>query len=254
MDQAPPGSHLTRITTPWTLVRRAHGGAGDGAAGALRLLLQRYCGAAYRYLRGALRDEDAALDLLQEFVLRFLRGDFRRADPGSGRFRDYLKAALVHLVADHHRGQRARPRPLPADVDERAVAPDDGAADEAAFLHSWREELINRTWVALADANPTYHAVLVCRVEDPDLPSAGAAERLAARLGRPVTAGHVRVTLQRAREKFAELLLAEVAHSLGACTEAELVRELHALRVSNLCASALERRRGSSVGATREAV
>src|SRR5262249_48954118 len=159
---------------------------------------------AYRYLRGALRDEDAALELLQEFVLRFLRGDFRRADPGSGRFRDYLKAALIHLVADYHREQRAQPGPLPADI-ERGVAPDGGATDEAAFVQSWREELINRTWAALAEAKPTYHAVLILRVEDPELPSAGAAERLAARLGKPFTAAHVRVTLQRAREKFAGL-------------------------------------------------
>jgi RNA polymerase sigma factor (sigma-70 family) len=247
MGPAPPRPHLSRISTPWTLVRRAHGGAGDCAADALRLLLQRYCGAAYRYLRGALRDEDAAFELLQEFVLRFLRGDFRRADPGSGRFRDYLKAALIHLVSDHHREQRARPGPLPADL-ERAVTPDEGAGDEATFLQSWREELINRAWLALAEAKPTYHAVLVFHVESPELPSAGAAEQLAARLGKPFTAAHVRVTLQRAREKFAGLLLDEVAHSPGACTEAELVQELHALRLWKLCAPALERRKGRSTG------
>jgi RNA polymerase sigma-70 factor (ECF subfamily) len=248
MDPAPPRSHLSRISTPWTLFQRAHRDAGDGAADALRLLLQRYCGAAYRYLRGALRDDDAALDLLQEFVVRFLRGDFRRADPGSGRFRNYLKAALIHLVADYHRERRARPRPLPADIDERAAAPDDGAGDEATFLRSWREELINRTWVALAEAKPTHHAVLVFHVENPGLPSAGAAEQLAARLGKPFTAAHVRVTLQRAREAFAELLLGEVAHSLGACTDSELVQELHALGMSKLCAPALERRKGRSTG------
>jgi RNA polymerase sigma-70 factor (ECF subfamily) len=246
MAPDPPRSHLSRISTPWTLVRRAHGGAEDGAADALRLLLQRYCGAAYRYLRGALRDEDAAFDLLQEFVLRFLRGDFRRADPGSGRFRDYLKAALIHLVTDYHRARQAQPGPLPADIDEQAVAPDEGAEAEATFLQSWREELLNRTWVALVEAKPTYHAVPVFHVENPELPSAGAAEQLAARLGKPVTAAHVRVTLQRAREKFAELLLDEVAHSLGTCTEAELVQELDALRMSKLCALALERRKGRS--------
>jgi RNA polymerase sigma-70 factor (ECF subfamily) len=212
------------------------------------LLLQRYCGAAYRYLRGALGDEDAALDSLQEFVLRFLRGDFRRADPGSGRFRDYLKAALIHLVADYHREQRAQPLPLPADIRERAGTPGDGTEDEATFLRSWREELINRTWAALAEAKPAHHAVLVFHVENPELPSACAAEQLSARLGKPFTAAHVRVTLQRAREKFAELLLDEVAHSLGACTEAELVQELHAVRLSKLCAPALERRKGRSTG------
>ena len=92
MESDPPRSHLSRISTPWTLVRLAHADAEAPAAHALRLLLQRYCGAAYRYLRGALRDEDAALDLLQEFVLRFLRGDFRRADPAA------LPAALAPLL------------------------------------------------------------------------------------------------------------------------------------------------------------
>src|SRR5262245_45019956 len=80
MDTDLPRSHLSRISTPWTLLGRAHGGGEDRDAHALRLLLQRYCGAAYRYLRGALKDEEAALDLLHEFVVRFLRGDFRRAN------------------------------------------------------------------------------------------------------------------------------------------------------------------------------
>ncbi len=248
MDSAQPGSHLSRISTPWSLLQRAHGDAEDAAAHAVRLLLQRYCGAAYRYLRGAIGDEDAALELLQEFVLRFLRGDFRRADPRSGRFRDYLKAALIHLVTDYHREQQSQPRTLPADIERRAVAPDNEVENEVTFLQSWREELINRTWVALAEAKPTYHTVLVFHVENPDLPSAGAAEQLADRLGKPFTAAHVRVTLQRAREKFAELLLDEVAHSLGACTEAELVQELHALRMLKLCAPALERRKTRSAG------
>ena len=67
-------------------------------------------------------------------------------------------------------------------------------------------------------------------------------------MGKPFTAAHVRVTLQRAREKFAELLLDEVAHSLGAGTEAELVQELHAVRLLKLCAPALEKRKGRSTG------
>src|SRR5262245_59280398 len=224
MDPAPPRLHLSRISTPWTLVRRAHGSSGDCAADALRLLLQRYCGAAYRYLRGALRDEDAALELLQEFVLRFLRGDFRRADPASGRFRDYLRVALIHLVTDYHRERRAQPLPLPADIAPRDSPPDEGADSESAFLRSWPDELINRAWGALAEAKPTYHAVLVFHAENPEMPSPRVAEQLTARLGKPFTAAHLRVTLQRAREKFAQLLLDEVAHSLEDPPEAELVQ------------------------------
>jgi hypothetical protein len=101
---------------------------------------------------------------------------------------------------------------------------------------------------ALTEAKPAYHAVLVFHVQNPKLPSAGVAEQHSARLGRPFTAAHVRVALQRAREKFAELLLDEVAHSLGACTDAELLQELHALRTLKLCATALARRKGRSTG------
>src|SRR5262245_18556900 len=81
---------LSSISTLWSLVEKAHQET-IAAAIAQRALLQRYCGAVYRYLLGALLDEAAAEDLFQDFALRFLRGDFRRADPGKGRFRDYLK-------------------------------------------------------------------------------------------------------------------------------------------------------------------
>src|SRR6516164_4564410 len=248
MDLNFPRPHLDRISTPWTLVRQAHAGSEAGAAIAQRLLIQRYCGAVYRYLRGALHDEEAALDLLQEFVVRFLRGDFRRADSAAGRFRDYVKTALIHLVTDYHRQRKAQPQPLPADLVHRALPPNDETDPEAVLLQSWREELVNRAWEALAAAKPTYHAVLVFHVENPDVPSPQVADQLTARLGKPFTAAHVRVTRHRAREKFAELLLDEVAHSLGSYSESELVQELRVLRLLNLCAPAMERRKGCSSG------
>jgi RNA polymerase sigma-70 factor (ECF subfamily) len=245
MDPDCPRPLLSDLSTPWTLVRQAHAGSA-AAATAQRLLMQRYGGAVYRYLLGALRDEEAALELFQEFALRFLRGDFRRADPESGRFRDYLRTALIHLVTDHYRERQAQPQSLPADIAQRAAPPDEGADSEAAFLWSWREELINRAWEALAEAKPTCHAVLLFHVENPEVTSHRMAEQLSAQLGKPFTAVHVRVTLQRARAKFAELLVEEVAHSLGDCTEAELVQELRALQLLRLCAPMLERRKGRS--------
>jgi RNA polymerase sigma-70 factor (ECF subfamily) len=248
MDLDSPRPHLNRISTPWTLVRLAHAGSEGDAATAQRLLLQRYCGAVYRYLLGALHDQDAALDLLQEFVLRFLRGDFRRADSAAGRFRDYLRTALIHLVTDYHRERQARPQSLPPEIVQPTRPLKEEMHSEAAFLQSWREELVQRAWEALAEARPAHHAVLLFHVENPEVPSPRMAEQLTARLGKPLTAAHIRVTLHRAREKFAELLLDEVAHSLGTCTEAELVEELRALRILKLCAPALERRAGRASG------
>jgi hypothetical protein len=103
--------------------------------------------------------------------------------------------------------------------------------------------LINRTWQALADAQPTFRAVLFLHVQQPELPSPRMAEQLASQLGRPFTPANVRVQLHRAREKFADLLLDEVAASLGVPTEEGLIEELQYLQFLKICGPALERRR-----------
>ena len=160
MEPADFDQRLSRITTLWTLHVRAH--SPDAAAAARGDLLYRYRAAAYRYMLAAVRDVDAADDLAQEFAVRFLRGDFRHADPGRGRFRDYLRTALRHLVTDHHRAKQREPAPLAV---EPAATP--GDADET-FHTAWREELLERAWQGLAAEQATGHAVLRLRVEEPD--------------------------------------------------------------------------------------
>jgi RNA polymerase sigma-70 factor (ECF subfamily) len=222
-------------------VFRAHGDP-VGAAAARERLLEQYCGAVYRYLLGAVRDPDVAADMTQEFAVRFLRGDFRRADPGRGRFRDYVKAALANLVNDHHRSRCDRPGPLAADAPEPAAPAEPSLPPEQEFLGNWRRELLNQTWAALADDCPTYHVVLLLRIEQPDLPSPEIAVRAGERLGKPMAADAVRKALQRAHAKFAELLVERVAASLADPTAAELEEELRTLDLLKYCRSALERR------------
>ena len=113
---------------------------------------------------------------------------------------------------------------------------------EADFLPSWRAELLDRTWKALAAAQPMYHAVLLFRVENPDVPSPQMAEQLAARLGTPMRPDQVRKALQRSHAKFAELLVDEVATSLGNPSREELAEEVRELDLLKYCRSALERR------------
>ncbi len=69
---------LSRISTFWSAVHVAHEDPADARQAAQNLLLERYSGAAYRYLLGAVRDPDVAAELFQDFALRFLRGDFQR--------------------------------------------------------------------------------------------------------------------------------------------------------------------------------
>ena len=246
MDDRELAQRLSQIQTMWSVVMRAHSGEADAAMSAQQVLMRRYSGAVYRYLAGFLRDYDAADDLAQEFALRVLRGDLRRADPARGRFRDYVKMVLRHLVADHHRRLMASPRPLPADGPEPAGG-DGGFPDlDRQFLESWRKELLARAWAALervaAESGRPYYAVLRLRADHPEMRSAAMAGELADRLGRPITAGAVRQTLSLAREKFADYLLDEVEHSLELPTPEQLREELIDLDLLPYCLPALERR------------
>jgi DNA-directed RNA polymerase specialized sigma24 family protein len=241
MDGDELDQRLSRMSTVWTMVFEAHGAEADAATAAMSGLAQRYSGVAYRYLLGAVHDPDAAAELAQEFALRILRGAFRRADPSRGRFRDYLKTALIHLVDDYRAAQRSRPRPLPRDepASPVPVVPE----TEVDFLESWRAELLDRTWKALAAAQPMYHAVLLFRVENPDVPSPRMAEELGARLGTSLRPDQVRKALERSHARFAELLIDEVAITLGNPTRDELAEELREVELLRYCRSALERRR-----------
>ena len=87
-----------------------------------------------------------------------------------------------------------------------------------------------------------YHAVLLFRVENPDVPSPQMAEQLAARLGTPMRPDQVRKALQRSHAKFAELLVDEVATSLGNPSREELAEEVRELDLLKYCRSALDRR------------
>jgi RNA polymerase sigma-70 factor (ECF subfamily) len=243
MEPQTPERELNRIQTLWTVVRQAHGGAGEAVAAAHQQLLERYGKAVQRYLLGALRDPEAAEELAQEFALRFLRGDLQRADPQRGRFRDFVRGVLIHLVTDYYRDQRRRPRLLsPAGLE---AATPQGATPEAdrLFQDSWRDELLSRAWKALAQlqeqTGQPFHTVLWQRAQQPQTRSAAMAEQLGAALGKPVTAAWVRQTLHRARHKFGHFLLTEVVQTLDNPTEQQLQDELRELGLLEYCRPAL---------------
>ena len=96
---------LSLISTHWSLLSRAHEGEDRDARTAQHELLDRYGGAVWRYLMGAVRDGNVADDLFQDFACKFLRGGLRGANPDRGRFRDFLKGVLAHLAADYYRGR-----------------------------------------------------------------------------------------------------------------------------------------------------
>jgi RNA polymerase sigma-70 factor (ECF subfamily) len=237
---------LSRISTQWTLLRQAHQGQGDAVAEAQRALMQRYCGAVYCYLRAALRDPDAADDLSQDFALRFVRGDFKRADPQRGRFRDFVKKALYHLIVDYRQRRQRQPQPLPADSAELPPGAADPGQADVEFIQHWRDELLERAWEALAESESQtgqlYYTVLRWRAEHPQTPAAQLAAQLSAEKGKPFTEAGVRQTLHRSREKFADLLVAEVGRSLETTAPDRVEQELIDLGLLRYCQPALARR------------
>jgi RNA polymerase sigma-70 factor (ECF subfamily) len=241
--------HLSRIQTAWSMVRRAHG---DHTAvhEAQQSLLDRYGGAVRRYALAALRNEDAADEVFQEFALKFVRGDFGKVDPERGRFRAFVKTVVYRLIVDYQRRQKKQRQEgqMHSNVAEPAADErDEPLGDDAAFQASWRDELLARCWQRLAaeesNSGKPYHTMLMYRVEHPELRSPELAAGLSDRLGKPINAGAVRVLLHRARDAFAEILLDEVVQSLPNESLEAAEDELIELDLLEYCRPALDRRR-----------
>jgi RNA polymerase sigma factor (sigma-70 family) len=249
VDDNSLNSRLSRISTIWTMLGNAESQSLRTTTDKNYALIQRYQGAVYRYLLGALRDPDAADEVFQDFALRVVQGAFRRANPERGRFRDYLKTTLSHLVTDYHNRLRRRPALLDKTYDGPDQSPCSAAEDDQRFLQSWREELMARAWQALERAERTggqpYYTVLRFRTENSDATSAEMAEHLTRQLKpeQPFTDTGIRKILQRAKSRFADLLLDEIAQSLDDPTLEELERELIDLELLPYCRSALLRRK-----------
>jgi RNA polymerase sigma-70 factor (ECF subfamily) len=250
MEEADTDQRLSCISTLWTVVAEAKGGPAQAARAAQQELMRRYRPAVYRYLLGAVHDPDAADELAQEFALCFLRGDCRGVDPERGRFRDFVKGVLSHLIFAYYRRKRALPQPLLGDSAEAATLSQRPGAFERQFLESWRNELLARSWDALAriekETRTPYGAVLRFRVQYPQMRSPQMAEQLSVELAQPVTAEWVRQTLHRGRDKFADLLLTEVSDTLKNPTAEDLEDELSELGLLTYCRSALQRYRRNS--------
>ena len=193
MDQKQPtneevGRYINQIETIWPVLRQAHDGAPAEASAAQQIILQRYRPAIYCYLLACLKDADAADELSQEFALRFVRGDFRNANPEKGRFRDLLKSALYHLIIDYHkRRRRGMPQLLP-DGPEPIVEGEGTLDSDREFLNAWRMDLLNKAWAVLAEeerrTGRPLHTVLQFRAGNTEMRSPQMAEQLSARWAR----------------------------------------------------------------------
>jgi hypothetical protein len=171
----------------------------------------------------------AADALYSNFALRILEVDNvlkrvnQRVNPEKGRFRDYLKVVLRHMVIDHYRQQqrdnKKRQELIPGSDNEPIAASGDVSHEDERFLQCWRQELVNQAWNALLaverDKRQPYGTLLRLQEQNPTLRAAQLAEKLTQITGKAQTPENVRQLIHRGRKLFGKLLVEEVARSLG---------------------------------------
>lgn len=203
---------IDMINTRWSLIRMAHGEQ-TGTVEARKSLVMRYSSAIRKYLGAVTRNTEEADDLAQDVVVRMLNGDFAGADPDRGRFRDFLKTCIRNMARNYW-SRKNRRKSVDFDVDLLPLDDDSGESDP--WLDAWQNNLLNLAWAELEEYQNTHagsvaYTVLRLRADFPDDSSEQLAERLGDRVGKPVRADAARQQLKRARKRFAEMLIRQIA-------------------------------------------
>jgi len=204
--------------------------AGEGSLPNAQAALERLCRAywypLYAYVRRQGRSVEEAQDLTQEFFARLLQKEYlRHTDPARGRFRTFLLTALKRfLVNDWEKGRAARRGGGQQIIswDERVTETRflaesaDQSTPEKAFEKRWALIVLEQVLERLRDEfTASGHAERFERLkvllwgEKGSPPYA----EVAAELG--LTEGALKVAVHRLRQRYRELLRAEVANTVA---------------------------------------
>ena len=225
-------------TTRWSVVLAAGQIDAPEAAAALAVLCRSYWYPLYAHVRRRGHDATEAQDLTQAFFERLLETEyFSRAQPGRGRFRSFLLGSLDHFLANQFDRRCALKRggghvPVSLDLQDAEgrylLEPADPASPADAFDRRWALALLDH---ALGRLRGELEAAGKSRQFETLKPflshetPAGAYEPLAAELG--LTVGAVRMAVSRLRERFGELVRAQVADTVS--SEPEIGEEMRYL-------------------------
>jgi len=212
-------------TTRWSLVWAAQSDEASRtqAQKALDELCRAYWYPLYAFVRNRGYSSADAQDLTQSFLVRFLEtGGFASANRERGRFRTYLLGAMKHFLANEWHRARTRKRGgevtfLEWDALEPearyALEPHQPSDPDAGFDREWALELTNRALAQLrAESEAAGKGELFTALKGSltgDEPSrTDIAQRLA------MSEGAVKVAVHRLRQRYRELLRAEIAATL----------------------------------------
>ena len=201
-------------------------------AEALEALCRAYWYPLYAYVRRQGHRPHDAQDLTQEFFARVLEHQWLgRADQAKGRFRTFLLTAMERFLANEWDKARRLKRgggracvSLQLDTAETryGVEPADDRTPEQAFEHRWAltllEGVVERLEAEFCAEGQTelFVALKPCLVGD--CASQPYAE-LAAALG--MNQGAVKVAVHRLRQRYRELLRAEIANTVASLADVD---------------------------------
>lgn len=219
-------------TTHWSLV--AVVGADEanrsGARQALEQLCEAYWYPLYSFVRRRGYGAADAQDLTQAFFAKFLAMDgFGTADRSRGRFRSYLLGAMKNFLANEwdkgktlKRGGAVEFLEWDALEPEARYALEPGSGDDAEldFDRGWAMECFNRATEELRTEcerkgkGELFETLKGCLSgEEPDR------METAERLG--MSEGAVKVSVHRLRQRFREILRAEIGETVAEPTEVD---------------------------------
>jgi RNA polymerase sigma factor (sigma-70 family) len=219
-------------TTHWGLVLQAGAEPSDEAYAALEKLCQAYWRPLFTYVRRQGHSFEDAQDLTQDFFARLLEKNYLRlADRNRGSFRTFLIESLKRFLINERdrsnsgkRGDGLKPLLLSDGlVEEQSI--DESMTEQpsdALFDRGWAAILIDRAMAALrAEIDHPRKRELFERLKvyvwgaKNTLSYALMAEQLG------MTEDAVKVAVHRFRQRYGELLRAEVAQTVTTAVEAE---------------------------------
>jgi RNA polymerase sigma factor (sigma-70 family) len=229
---APGGSGQALFTTThWSVILAAANQETPEAAAALERLCRIYWYPLYAYVRRRGYSPEDAQDLTQEFFARLLEKNFLvQVDPGKGKFRSFLLAAINHFLANEwdranavKRGGRVTFLALDHDSAEQRLAEISlDRSPEQIFERCWAlaflQEVLGRLRDEVVQAGHAAHFEELKVFLTGDKSSVSYAE-LAAKLGTNEAA--LRKEVQRLRHRYGELLREEIGRTVANPAEVE---------------------------------
>ncbi len=220
------------VTTHWSVVLTARRSDTTRAHDALARLCQAYWHPLYAYVRRLGHAPSDAQDLTQEFFARLLAKNYLAdADESRGRFRSFLLTALKHFLANEWDKSRAQKRgggqiPIPIDVGTAETScgfePVDSLTAEKIYERRWALTLLEQVLRRLREEYVRAGREKLFEQLKPTLTEASRTVRYAEMAGHlGLSEGAVKVAVHRLRQRYREVLRAEIADTVASPAEVE---------------------------------